>query len=313
MSAKIGEQSVVLAQDASRLARNYMKIILGIILFIIFLGLLASSCAKVEPGYVGIKVNMYGSQRGVEDFPIRTGRVWYNPVTEAIYKFPTFLQTRAWSRSPHEGKAHDESITFNSSEGVGINADIAISYSFEPEKVPHIFVEFRQDAEHITDVYVYAQVRDAFNRAAGHYKVMDILGDQKQEMLKTVKSDVQAVLGPKGIHLDMVSITNRPRVERRVEDAINAVIEANQRASEAQQKVRQAQAEAEQKVKIAEGDAKSIMLRAEAQAKANRLLAESVTPTLVQWQALDKWNGIMPQVTGGAMPFVSVPQPKAPQ
>ena len=54
------------------------------------------------------------------------------------------------------------------------------------------------------------------------------------------------------------------------------------------------------------------MLRAEAQAKANRLLAESITPTLVQWQSLEKWNGIMPQVTGGALPFISLPQAKAP-
>lgn len=279
----------------------------GVILFVLLLCILLFSCTSVPPGYVGIRVNMYGSQRGVEDFPIQTGRVWYNPLTEHIYEFPTFLQTRVFSKSAHEGKKVDESITFNSAEGVGINADIAISYSFEGAKVPHIFVEFRQDAEHITDVYVYSQLRDALNSMAGRYKVMDILGDKKQELLNRVKEQLKTILGPKGMTIDMVSFTGRPRVDTRVEAAINAVIEANQRAAEAQQKVVQAQAEAEQQVKTAEGAAKSIMLRAEAQSKANRLLAESITEPLVKWESLQKWNGIMPQVTGGAMPFISIP------
>jgi regulator of protease activity HflC (stomatin/prohibitin superfamily) len=286
------------------------KIVVPLALVLLAMMFLNSSCAKVEPGYVGIRVNMYGSQRGVEDFPIKTGRVWYNPITEDVYKFPTFLQTRVWSANPHEGKRHDESITFNSAEGVGINADIAISYAFLPEKVPYLFVEFRQDAEHITDVYVFSQLRDALNTMGGQYKVMDILGDKKHELLTRVKQELTNTIGTKGIRIDMVSFTGRPRVDQRVEAAINSVIEAMQRAAEAQQKVRQAQAEAEQKVKTAEGEAKSIMLRAEAQAKANKLVAESVTPALVQWESLQRWNGIMPQVTGGAIPFISLPTGK---
>src|SRR3989344_2786291 len=61
-----------------------------------------NGCTKVEPGYVGIKVNQYGSQRGVEDFPIVTGRVLYNPFTEDVYKFPTFLQNVVWTQNEAE-------------------------------------------------------------------------------------------------------------------------------------------------------------------------------------------------------------------
>lgn len=290
--------------------RKLISTVGGVIIFVALLSMTFFSCTSVPPGYVGIKVNLYGSQRGVDDFPIQTGRVWYNPFTENIYEFPTFLQTRVFSMSPHEGKRNDESITFNSAEGVGINADLAISYSFEASKVPHLFVEFRQDAEHITDIYVYSQLRDALNNAGGQYKVMDILGDKKQELLAKVKGKLTEILGPKGMKIDMVSFTGRPRVDKRVEAAINAVIEANQRAVEAQQKVVQAQAEADQKVKTAEGDAKSILLRARAQAEANELMSKSITAPLVQWESLQKWNGIMPQVTGGAMPFISLPTNK---
>ena len=41
-----------------------------------------------------------------------TGRVIYNPWTEKIYDFPTFLQYRSWVQNPNEGRSVDESITF---------------------------------------------------------------------------------------------------------------------------------------------------------------------------------------------------------
>src|SRR6478735_5463301 len=57
----------------------------------------------------------------------------------------------------------------------------------------------------------------------------------------------------------------------------------------------------------AAGRAKAIMAEAEAQARANQLLAQSITPTLVQYELTKKWNGQMPQVTGGATPLLQLP------
>src|ERR1700677_2475962 len=60
---------------------------------IVLAGLLfgVGACTKVEPGYVGIKVNNWGSQKGVQDYPLKTGMVFYNPLTEDMYDFPTFM------------------------------------------------------------------------------------------------------------------------------------------------------------------------------------------------------------------------------
>jgi hypothetical protein len=49
------------------------------------------------------------------------------------------------------------------------------------------------------------------------------------------------------------------------------------------------------------------MAEAEAQAKANELLSRSITQTLVQYEMAKRWNGQMPQVTGGAMPMMQLP------
>jgi regulator of protease activity HflC (stomatin/prohibitin superfamily) len=52
----------------------------------------ASSCTRVEPGHVGIRIRLAGSQRGVQNAPIVTGWVVYNPLTEQVIEFPTNVQ-----------------------------------------------------------------------------------------------------------------------------------------------------------------------------------------------------------------------------
>ncbi len=99
-------------------------LVMAPILAVVWAG--ASSCTKVVPGYVGIKVNNWGSQKGVQDYPLKTGMVFYNPLTEDMYDFPTFMVTRTWTQDVHEGNPIDESITFNSIEGTQVNADVAI-------------------------------------------------------------------------------------------------------------------------------------------------------------------------------------------
>src|SRR5712692_5342157 len=253
-------------------------LVMAPILAVVWAG--ASSCTKVVPGYVGIKVNNWGSQKGVQDYPLKTGMVFYNPI--------------------------DESITFNSIEGTQVNADVAITYFFDAPKVPVIFVKFRAKPDVLTDGYIHNRVRDFLNREASDMKVVDIFGQGKQKILNNVKHDLEAELGPIGIHFDSVSFTSALRVDQSVHDSINRVIQAAQDALAAQNKVVQAKAEADQVIATAQGAAQATLINAKAQADANQLLNASLTPTLVQWQAIQKWNGNMPNVTGGAMPFIDV-------
>lgn len=261
-------------------------------------------CASVEPGYVGIKVNQYGNQRGVEDFPIKVGAVWYNPITETVYKFPTFMQTVTWTHNAQP----DKSITFQSIEGAVVNADIGLSYSIDPIHVPAIFVEFRQCEDHITNIYLRSQIRDCINRHSSKIPVVDIFGPGKEKLLDNVRKELEHKLGPKGFRFDTISFVGGLRVDDRVAASINSVIEANQRAIEAENRVRQSEAEARQKIAQADGEAKSLLTVANSQAEANRVLAASITPEFIQYKLLEKWNGNAPQVLGGqgVTPFFQV-------
>lgn len=105
----------------------------------ILLALLSfTSCERINAGYAGIKVNNYGAQRGVEDVPLVTGWVWYNPMTQNVVEYPCFVQTAAWDG--------DEAFTFNLSGGIIAKADISFSYQFTYEKVPAFWIKFRSDA-----------------------------------------------------------------------------------------------------------------------------------------------------------------------
>jgi regulator of protease activity HflC (stomatin/prohibitin superfamily) len=285
-----------------------LKVISIVVLLValVFACGIVASCDKVEPGYAGIVVNNYGDQKGVDDFPVITGRVFYNPFTKDLYKFPTFQQNIVWTKDKNEGSRNDESITFNSIEGAVINADIAISYSLVSEMVPSLFVEFRKNIDHITDVYMRSQVRDTFSRHASRMKVVDVFGSKKQELQENVKLDLNKRLNEKGFNFDMVSIVGALRVDNRVAQSINAVIEATQKAIEAENKVRQSVAEADQLVARARGDSSAAVIRASGVQKANQLIRSSLTSQLIQFEAIKKWDGMMPKVTGETIPLIDV-------
>jgi len=63
---------------------------------------------------------------------------------------------------------------------------------------------------------------------------------------------------------------------------------ATQEALRQQQLIEARKAEAQQQIETARGSAESVRIAAEAQAEANRLLAASLTPEVIQFQALQK-------------------------
>ena len=279
----------------------------GIIFGVFFVLLLCVyGLDNIEPGHVGIRVSLYGSHSGVQDLTIRTGAVIYNRFTEKIYEFPTFMQNAVWTQDANEGSPTDESITFNSSEGAVVNTDMALSYQIEPTKVPEIFVNLRQDAEYITHTYMRGKSRDVMNRLASNMKVTEIFGSGKQKLLLDTKKELDRELGHLGFKIDMIAFIGEMRVDPKVLESINMTISASQKAIEAENKVMQSKAEADQKIEEARGEAESLTLVAEAKAKANKILTESLTPALLQYEALQRWDGILPKVTGESIPFIQI-------
>lgn len=295
---------------AVRWAKDHMRSILPLLLLVLCVG----GCTRVEPGHVGILVHLYGGAKGVDFEPVGVGMVWYNPMWTSVYEYPTFVQTAVWSASTTEGKELNEEISFTC-EGMVITGDISLSYHLEADKVPAFFAKFRSDRlDTFTHGFLHNVARDAFNETtAAGYTVEQCYGSKRDEILTMVRGRIMEAVSAYGVVLEQFGYLGHLRLPEKVVAALNAKIQATQDAIRVENEIRQATAEAAKTVATAEGAAKSATLRAQADAANNRLIAESLTPALVQYMLVQRWNGQRPMVEGtGSSLFLQLPAPSAP-
>ncbi|HLK37012.1 MAG TPA: prohibitin family protein [Polyangiaceae bacterium] len=301
----------------STAARSVRRFLGALALFIGIAVLGCQTTTRVDAGHVGIRVKLAGSDRGIQDMPVVTGWVFYNPLTEQIVLFPTSVQNVVWSVSAHEGKPFDESLTFSSSEGVNINSDIGLSFHIEPNLAPRLYGRFRlNDLLALADGYMRNTVREAFNDVASKLPVQEIYGAGKSRMLAEVTQKCRDVFGKDGIVIDQLTINGTLRLPQNVMDAINRAMEATQNALQSRNRVAQVEAEATQAItqahgqaeaarQKAQGEADALLIRARAEARANEIIRLSTNPTVLQYRAIEHWDGKLPQYSAGQLPLLT--------
>ena len=305
--------------DPSAAARSAKRLFTfaGVAALVLFAG--CQTTTRVDAGHVGIRVNLAGSDRGVQDMPIVTGWVFYNPISQQIVIFPTSVQNVVWTANAHEGRPVDESITFSSSEGVNVNADVGLSFHIEPNLAPKLYGRFRQnDMMALADGYVRNTVREAFNDVASKIPVQDVYGAGKSKMLADVTQKCRDVLNKDGFVIDQLTINGALRLPQNVADAINRAMEATQNAIQSENRVRQVKAEAEQAItkatgaaeaarQQAQGEGDALLIRARSEAKANEIIRLSMSASVLQYRALEHWDGKLPTYNGGGqLPLLTI-------
>lgn len=271
---------------------------------IIFAALLAltavglTGCDRVEPGNVGIKVNKLGDDKGVGEV-VGVGRYWTGWNT-SIYIFPTFKQM----------KTYDDAFNFQMSDGTTIGYHIGVAYKVDPTKVTSVFQTYRKGVDDITDTDLRQKIADALNRLASKMSTDKFIDGGKSELLDAALRDIQGEMGPIGIQVISLSYVGKPEYPDTVVASINAKVTANQKTLQRQQEVQQREAEANMLRAEADGqaDAKLKLANAEAKSIAIRGQALRENPEVLQLEAINKWNGTLPQymTNGAATPFVSV-------
>lgn len=255
-------------------------------------------CFKmISPGYVGVIVDLLGSKKGVEAKELHVGLHWISP-WKTVYQFPIFEQNNTW-----EGER--DGFNFQTSEGMAVSADIGITFHLRPESIPVIFQRYRRGMDEITHVFIRNYIRDAINKSASKTKIEDLYSG-KEGFFEDVENHVKKDLSPIGIEISRIYLIGRFHFPTTVISALNSKIEAMQRAQQRENELREAEAEAKKQIAKAEGQAKCAIVQAESESTANNLLSKSVTQELIQWQAIQKWNGILPQVTGENIPMIQL-------
>ena len=255
-----------------------------------------TSFARVQPGNVGIRVNNIAG--GVS--PNSLGVGWYfAPPGTHIFEYPVFTRTYTWTARSTEQTAIDESFSFQDKNGLGLSADVAVSYHVDPARASILFQRYRTDMDQIIAGPLRNAIRNAIVERAAQLGVEEIYGPHKTELINTALGQVRRFFSPVGLQVEQLYWAGNIVVPQQVLQQINAKIANEQQALAAQANVATARADADARVAKAEGDAKAIQVEAE---------AIRTNPEIVKLRAVEKWNGQLPTYVGGngPMPFVDV-------
>ncbi|MCQ2199022.1 MAG: hypothetical protein MJZ19_04795 [Paludibacteraceae bacterium] len=224
---------------------------------------------RIDAGYVGIRVNLVGGERGVADVEEVTGWVVYMPLLTQIHEFPTYMQVKDYNSFPVTTK-----------DGAEFTIDPIFSYRVDNGKVPHIFRTYRRSLPELEEGYLQNVIMDSYRLAANQY-ISDSLISNRMLFENAVESHIREVLGKDGFIFEQ--LTSNIKAPQSLMDAIEAKNRATQEAIQAENKLRQAEAQAKQNVILAESEK-----------KVNDLKTSSLTPLIIQQMFIEKWDGKLP-------------------
>ncbi|WP_341839743.1 SPFH domain-containing protein [Chitinophaga caseinilytica] len=240
-----------------------------------------SSCTRIDAGHEGVLVRLYGSDKGVQDVSLVTGRVWYNPFTEDVHEFPVFVQT-----------ADYEPFTVNAKDGSVFTVDPTITYKVIAGHSPEIFQKYRKGIKEITTTTLYNYVRDAFRIQFNEFTTDSMISNRKG-FESAVQAQLSAELTKEGFQLEQ--LTSGIVYPESITQAIDAKNRAVQQAMQVENELR-----------VAEANARKLIVQAEAESRANQLRQQSLTPLLIQQQFIEKWDGRTPLYGNSPVMFKNV-------
>ena len=304
MGSSIGDRISQMGAKAAGGGGGAMKAVLAIGIAIGVVALATSSASYISPGHVGIVIHRGGG--GVDKNPLGPGLHARNPLLTQIVEYPTFMQTLVLTRGLTEGSANNDEINVNSQEGQPLSVDVSMSFELDAARVPQLYQTFRTDIATIQHGYVKQTIRQALQEVIGGEQIADIIGPKKAEAVGRAQALISQRLAPYGIEVKQFTL-NELRAPETVMSAINTKNVMQQQALTAQNELQKNTFQAQGDSIKAAGRAKAILAEAQAQAQANELLAKSISGSLVQYEMAKKWNGVMPQVSGAAMPMIQIP------
>lgn len=174
---------------------------------------------------------------------------------------------------------------------------VAVNYHASPDKVNKIFQNIGTSfKERIVD----PAVQEVVKAITARYTAVELI-TQREKVRNEIKDLLRQRLIAYDIIVDDFSIVNF-RFSQQFEAAIESKQTAEQLALKAQRDLERIKIEADQKIASAKAEAESL-----------RLQKENVTPQLIQLRkieasikAIEKWDGHMPKITSGAVPFLDM-------
>ena len=224
------------------------------------------------------------------------------PMVQNVHVVDIKTQVASFDNEKGKGDVTEQSSLFAASKDLqDVQIATVVNYHVEPAKVVEIYKTFGKQPFYEANI-IEPIIRETVKATASKYTAEELV-TKRLEFQTEVERSLSEKLAPKYAMLEKVNIVNF-EFSPSFTQAIEAKVTAEQNALAAKNKLEQVKFEAEQRIASAQGEAEAL-----------RLQKEQVSPELialrqvqVQQSAIDKWNGILPQVTGNAIPFISLGQ-----
>jgi regulator of protease activity HflC (stomatin/prohibitin superfamily) len=243
-----------------------------VVLILLIVALISCFFVIVNPGQRGVLLKFGEVQSTVLEEGI-------HPIIPIIYSVEK-LSVRVQSQ--------EISAEASSKDLQDVYTDVALNWHIVPAETQIIFQQIGDESAIIKHI-INPAVEEVLKAVMAMYTAEEII-TKRGEVKYGVDRALIERLRPYHIAVDDISLV-RVHFSERFSDAVEAKQVAEQEAKRADFIALKAIKEAEARVNLARGEA-----------EAQRLLRETLTPQLLQKQAIERWDGNLPLILGGEGP-----------
>lgn len=246
---------------------------------------------QIEQGHRGV---IYDRQEGVQEVTLPEGVHFISPL-KRVTAYPsgaiTSVDVKEFEVITNDGKVLKVSASYD--------------YMNNPEMLPHIYTKFKgAEPEEIEAGWLERRFKTSAIKVYAKYSVVEVFQNQGK-ITASLLEDFKKSVGVEGFLVDS-AFTSAPKGDKATNEAVQKVVQASQVLEELRIQEEQADVRNRTRLKKENTDAEALKIRSMAEAEANQRIAKSISEVLVKYETLKKWNGELPQVTGGATPFVNL-------
>lgn len=277
------ERDVYRAQEALKVELKKGPWRLGLILGAILIGILIiKPWVQIGAGERGVVLN-FGA---VQDKVLGEGLYFRIPIMQKVILMDVKVQ-----KATTEGAAASSNLQ-------DVSSTVAINYHIVPEKAHLVYQTI---GIHFKERIIDPAVLEVVKAVTARYSAEELI-TKRSAVSDAMKTNLTQRLVIHNIAVDAFSIVGFS-FSKIFMEAIESKQTAEQLAMKAQRDLERIKIEAEQKITAARAEAESLRLQ-RSNISLDLIELRKVEANL---KAIDKWNGILPQVTGaGAVPFIGV-------
>jgi len=262
-----------------------VKLVITVVVAIFLSFINPMTVERIDTGYVGIKVDNIGDNKGNSKIEYTRGWVFYNSWLSRIYEFPV-----------HQQHIDYEENTVITKGGFQATIKPSFNYAINPGNVDNLFQNLRVGVKEMEQGWLKNAIISSVNDVANLFTVDSIFNHRAEFEAAIITECNKRVSKWFTVSQLRTNIVPPPAITKAIEEKTKAV----QEAQAAYQRKLVAEAEAQEKMAIARGDSAKAVITAAGQARSNQLLQQSLTTELVQKMWIEKWKGEVPStVLGG--------------